>query len=61
MIRRAAEGGFRVEVPALPGCYSRGEKDIREAIEGHVDALRREGQSVPLEEDLIVGRVRVAV
>nr|WP_292731230.1 hypothetical protein [Methanoculleus sp.] len=25
-----------MEVPALPGCYSRGEKDVREAIEGHV-------------------------
>lgn len=66
LIRRAEEGGFWAEVPALPGCYSQGEtveetmENIREAIEGHVEALRQEGQGVPLEEDLFIGRVRVS-
>ena len=35
-------------------------ENIREAIEGHVEALRQEGQGVPQEEDLIIGRVRVS-
>lgn len=66
VIRRAEEGGFWAEVPALPGCYSQGEtveetlENIREAIEGHVEALQQEGQEVPPEEDLIIGRVRVS-
>jgi predicted RNase H-like HicB family nuclease len=66
VIQKAEEGGFWAEVPALPGCYSQGEtveetmENIREAIEGHVEALRQEGQGVPLEEDLIIGRVRVS-
>ena len=66
MIRRAGEGGFWAEVPALPGCYSQGEtieetlENIREAIEGHMEALQQEGQGVPPEEDLIIGRVRVS-
>lgn len=66
VIQKAEEGGFWAEVPALPGCYSQGEtvektmENIREAIEGHVEALRQEGQGIPLEEDLIIGRVRVS-
>ncbi len=66
VIRRAEEGGFWAEVPALPGCYSQGEtveetlETIREAIAGHVEALQQEGQEVPPEEDLIIGRVRVS-
>jgi predicted RNase H-like HicB family nuclease len=64
VIQKAEEGGFWAEVPALPGCYSQGEtveetlENIREAIEGHMEALRQEGQAVPPEEDLIIGRVR---
>ena len=66
VIQKAEEGGFWAEVPALPGYYSQGEtveetlENIREAIEGHVEALRQEGQGVPPEEDLIIGRVRVS-
>jgi len=66
VIQKAEEGGFWAEVPALPECYSQGEPveetlgNIREAIEGHVEALRQEGQGIPPEEDLIIGRVRVS-
>lgn len=66
VIQKAEEGGFWAEVPALSGCYSQGEiveetlENIREAIEGHVEALRQEGRRVPPEEDLIIGRVRVS-
>jgi len=66
VIQKAEEGEFWAEVPMLPGCSSQGETiektlgNIKEAIEGHVEALRQEGQAVPAEEDLIIGRVRVS-
>lgn len=46
-------GGFVVEVPSLPGCYSQGETieealaNIREAIELHIEVLRDNGEDVP--------------
>jgi antitoxin HicB len=48
-------------VPALPGCTSQGKnreealRNIQEAIQGHIAALRQLGREIPLEE-----RVRVA-
>jgi antitoxin HicB len=50
------EGAYSVVVPALPGCVTWGSTldeavaSAREAIEGHVAALRDTGQEVP-EED----------
>ena len=46
-------GGFWAEVEELPGCYGSGEtldeleKDIREAIDSHIAALREVGKAVP--------------
>lgn len=40
IVHEAEEGGFRAEVPAIPGCASQGETldelltNLREAIEG---------------------------
>lgn len=65
LIHSAEEGGFWVEVPTLPGCFSQGEtfeeamENIREAIELHLEVLREDGSELPGENDLIVGRVRV--
>jgi predicted RNase H-like HicB family nuclease len=53
------EGGFWVEVPALPGCYSQGETvdealgNVREAISLYLETLRDEGQDVPRDEDVV--------
>ena len=50
------EGAYSVVVPALPGCVTWGNTldeavaSAREAIEGHVAALRDTGQDIP-EED----------
>lgn len=50
------EGAYSVTVPALPGCVTWGAtldeavSSARDAIEGHVAALRDTGQEVP-EED----------
>ena len=46
-------GGYVVEVPSLPGCYSQGETreeaiaNIREAIDLHIERLIAHGQEVP--------------
>lgn len=49
------QGGFWVEVPALPGVYSYGDTKeealakAREAIEGYIEVLQMEGEPVPEE------------
>ena len=46
-------GGFSAYSPDLPGCVSTGrtredvERNMREAIEFHVEGLREDGQPVP--------------
>ncbi len=65
IIHSAEEGGFWVEVPTLPGCFSQGEtfeeamENIREAIELHLEGLREDGSELPGENDLIISRVRI--
>jgi predicted RNase H-like HicB family nuclease len=45
--------GFGAHVPDLPGCVSTGgaieetERNIREAIEFHLDGMREDGSPVP--------------
>ena len=47
------ETGFSAYSPDLPGCISTGKtmeevkKNIREAIQLHLDGLREEGYSIP--------------
>ncbi len=66
VVHRAEEGGFWVEVPALPGCYSQGESveetlgKVREAIVLYLEVLRDEGQDAPKDAD-VVYQVSVAV
>jgi predicted RNase H-like HicB family nuclease len=46
-------GGYVVEVPSLPGCYSQGETEaealanIKEAIELHIEDMLAAGETVP--------------
>jgi len=46
-------GGYRVEVPSLPGCISEGDTveealtNIKEAIAGFEDTLRDTGREIP--------------
>ena len=66
VVHQAEEGGFWVEVPALPGCYSQGETveealgNVQEAIELYLEVLRDEGRDVPKDDD-VVFQVSVAV
>jgi len=67
ILHQAEEGGYWAEVPALPGCYSQGEtveqtmRNVKEAIESHLEALREDKEEIPAEEGLVIGRVKIAV
>ncbi len=64
-VRRAEEGGYTVEVPALPGCVSQGETyeealaNIRQAIAVYLEELE-EGELNP-EAPVFVTTVEVEV
>ena len=53
MMRREPEGGFTVNVPALPGCVTFGEtiehamEMAKEAIQLYVETLQADGEPVP--------------
>jgi predicted RNase H-like HicB family nuclease len=59
------EGGYWVDVPSLPRLFQSGEtideamNNVREAIELHIQGLKDEGQEIPKEKDLVIGRVDV--
>ena len=46
VVHGAEEGGYWVDVPSLPGCFSQGEtideamNNVREAIELHIQGLK---------------------
>ena len=66
VVHQADEGGFWVEVPALPGCYSQGEsvqgalENVMEAISLYLETLRDEGRKAPHDAD-VVYQVKVAI
>lgn len=53
LIPDVESGGFVVEVPSLPGCYSQGDTydealaNIREAINLHIESMIAHGEEVP--------------
>ena len=59
VVHHAEEGGFWVDVPALPGCYSQGEsvdeslRNAAEAIELYLEALRDEGRDAPRDSEVV--------
>ena len=61
------EGGFFVDCPSLPGCYSQGETfedslaNIREAIELTLEDLAATGETPPEIAAPIMTEIRVAV
>ena len=56
VISRGENGYWVAECPSLPGCVSQGStreeavKNIKEAIEGYVAALKEDGLPVPEEQ-----------
>lgn len=53
VIEHADDGSYSVYVPDLPGCVSCGDTPgqaldaIQEAIKGHLDLMRENGESIP--------------
>jgi predicted RNase H-like HicB family nuclease len=68
IIEPAENGTWWVRVPELPGCFSAGDtredaaRNVCEAIEGHIAALREFGHPVPdgLDADSVAEIVEVA-
>lgn len=60
LIPDSESGGYIVEVPSLPGCYSQGETvdealaNIREAIDLHIESLLAHGEDVPADVEPIL-------
>lgn len=58
--------GYYVVVPSLPGCFSQGVtveeavENIQEAIELHIRSLRKQGESVPREDQIFHTIIEVA-
>ena len=55
IIYKGGDNYWAAECPSLPGCISQGRtreeavKNIKEAIEGYVEALKQDGLQVPEE------------
>jgi len=53
ILHPAEEGGYWVEVPSLPGCFSQGEtkeealENIKEAIALYIEDMLAAGEEVP--------------
>ena len=62
-LEKAEEGGYVAICPTLPGCISEGEtreetlRNIKDAIEGYLAALKAHGEPIP---DVEVEIVEVA-
>ncbi len=60
------EGGFFVECPTLPGCYSQGETvqesldNIREAIELVIEDMQETGEPIPETGSPLVTQVQIS-
>ena len=63
ILHPAEEGGYWVEVPSLPGCFSQGEtreealENVKEAIALYIQDLLEAGEDVPEDRGTIVVEV----
>lgn len=61
IFRPEPEGGFTAVVPALPGCVTHGRtlsearRMAGDAIAGYVASLKKHGESIPTDEETLVG------
>jgi predicted RNase H-like HicB family nuclease len=60
------DAGFVATVPALPGLVTEGRTMeearvmVRDAIVGYLECLRKDGQDIPVESNIIAERVAVS-
>ncbi|MBI4283936.1 MAG: type II toxin-antitoxin system HicB family antitoxin [Chloroflexi bacterium] len=66
IIEKGRESGYMAYAPALKGCVSQGEtkdkalKNLKEALEGYIEALLEDGLPVPSEVGKEVVELEVA-
>ncbi|MDB5114998.1 MAG: hypothetical protein JWQ79_490 [Mucilaginibacter sp.] len=59
LLKPEPEGGYTVNVPALPGCITYGETleeakiNAQEAIELYVESLKEHGEDIPSDIDVL--------
>lgn len=59
LLKPEPEGGYTVNVPALPGCITYGETleeakiNAQEAIELYVESLKEHGEDIPTDVDVL--------
>jgi antitoxin HicB len=59
LLKPEPEGGFTVNVPALPGCITYGETleeakiNAQEAIELYIESLKEHGEDIPTDVDVL--------
>jgi antitoxin HicB len=59
LLKPEPEGGYTVNVPALPGCITYGETleeakvNAQEAIELYVESLMEHGEDIPTDIDVL--------
>jgi predicted RNase H-like HicB family nuclease len=57
--------GYHAFCPTLPGCHTYGttieeaKKNIKEAIEAYLESLRKDGEPIPEEKDMLIGEVKL--
>ena len=67
----AEEGGYVVTCPALPGLVTEGDtyeearERVKEAIEGYLESLRKDGQPIPVDTNIelepVKEQIRIAL
>lgn len=59
LLKPEPEGGYTVNVPALPGCITYGadleeaKANAKEAIELYIESLKEHGEEIPSDEDVL--------
>ena len=59
LLKPEPEGGYTVNVPALPGCVTYGvdleeaQVNAREAIELYIESLKEHGEDIPSDNDVL--------
>ena len=59
LLRPEPEGGFTVNIPALPGCITYGadleeaKVNAKEAIELYIESLKAHGEDIPSDEGVL--------
>jgi len=65
LLKPEPEGGYTVNVPALPGCITYGidledaQRNAKEAIELYIESLKEHGEELPSDEDVLEYNLQV--